>query len=75
MKVEITGYIDDIDRTTLVARVYCARRVGGAPTAMGWESQAVHLVPKNRLYDHLNMHPDHAIADIIAAGKKPSGKG
>ena len=74
LKVEITGFIGDFDRTTSVARMYRARRVGGTPTAMGWESQAVHLVPKKRLYDHLNMHPDHAIAEIVGAGKKPFGQ-
>lgn len=77
LKVEITGFIGDFERTTSVARLYRAKRVGGTPTAMGWESQAVHLVPKGMLYDHLNMWTDHSIAETIGAGpapKKPAPK-
>lgn len=71
LKVEIIDVIGDFERTTSVARMYRARRVGGTPTAMGWESQAVHLVPKGRLYDHLNMWTDHGIAEQIGAGPAP----
>lgn len=71
LKVEILDVIGDFDRTTSVARIYRARRVGGLPTAMGWETQAVHLVPKGKLYDHLNMWSDHGIAEAIGAGPAP----
>ncbi len=69
LKIEITGFIGDFKRTTSVARMYRARRVGGSPVSMGWETQAVHLVPKERLYDHLNMHPDHVIAEKLGVEK------
>lgn len=74
LKVEITGIIGDYDRTTSVARMYRARRVGGDPTQTGWESQAVSLIPKDKLYEHLNMWPDHPIAETIGAGKAPDKK-
>lgn len=71
LKVEITGVIGDFARTTSVARLYRARRVGGTPTSMGWESQAVHLVPKGHLYEYLNMWTDHKAAESIGAGPAP----
>lgn len=71
LKVEITGFVGDFERTTSVARLYRAKRVGGTPTAMGWESQAVSLVPKGLLYEHLNMWPDHAPAESVGAGPAP----
>ncbi|MDH6232992.1 ADP-ribose pyrophosphatase YjhB (NUDIX family) [Mesorhizobium soli] len=71
LQVEITGFVGDFARTTSVARLYRGRRVGGTPTAMGWESQAVHLVPKGHLYEYLNMWSDHKVAEIIGAGPSP----
>ncbi len=65
LKIVITGLIGDCERTTSVARIYRARRVGGSPVFMGWETQAVHLVPRERLGDHLNMKTDHAIVGKI----------
>ncbi|MNH39989.1 hypothetical protein D3C79_1012350 [compost metagenome] len=72
--MEITGLIGDFERTTSVARMYRARRVGGDPTASGWETQAVSLVPKEKMYDLLNMWPDHPIAESIGAGKATDKK-
>jgi ADP-ribose pyrophosphatase YjhB (NUDIX family) len=71
LKIEITGFVGDFDRTTSVARMYRARRVGGDPTTMGWESQAVHLAPKSHLYDLLNGWADHPVAEAIGAGPAP----
>ncbi len=71
LKIEITGFIGDYARTTSVARMYKAKRVGGLPTDAGWESQAVSLVPKEKLYEMLNMWSDHGIAESIGAGKAP----
>lgn len=45
LRVAIVGCLGDQVRTTTVARYYLAHRVGGTPAAMGWESQAVRLVP------------------------------
>lgn len=73
LEIEITGFIGDFERTTSVARMYKARRVGGSPVHAGWESQAVSLVPKHKLEDILNMWPDHAIIESIT-GMKLSNK-
>lgn len=61
MRVEITGYWGDIERTTTVGRYYRAKRVGGSPAHMGWEAQAVQLVPRNQLAKVLNTPVDRKI--------------
>lgn len=71
LKVEIIKMLGDYQRTTSVARMYLARRVGGDPSACGWESQAVSLCPADRLYDLLNMQSDHPIAEKHGAGPAP----
>jgi len=53
LKVEITGFLVDLPRSTTQTRYYTARRVSGTPAAMGWESQAVHLVPRSKLAEFL----------------------
>ena len=71
LKVKITGFIGDFERTTSKARYYRAIRVGGCPTAAGWETQAVHLAPKSHLYELLNGYADHPVAEVIGAGPAP----
>lgn len=71
LKVKITGYVGDFHRTTSVARMYRAVRVGGDPTDSGWETQAVHLAPRDHLYQHLNGWADHPVAEAIGAGPAP----
>lgn len=71
LQVQITGFIGDFERTTSKARLYRAKRISGDPTACGWETQAVSLVPKGMLYEHLNMWPDHGPAEAIGAGPAP----
>lgn len=65
LKVEIDSFLGDIPRSTSVARYYLARRVGGTPAAMGWESQAVRLVPADKLRDFLDRGEDKKIADWL----------
>lgn len=74
LRVEIVSFLGDFERTTSVARMYRGRRVGGTPVDMGWEAQAVHLVPKGHLYEHLNGPADHPIAELIGAGPAPDKK-
>lgn len=60
LKVALTGFLCDAVRSTSVTRYYTARRVGGHPGTMGWETQAVHLVPAAQLAafaDHPNDRP------------------
>jgi len=49
LKIELTGFLADSDRSTSTTRYYRGRRVGGNPADMGWETQAVHLVPRGLL--------------------------
>jgi len=65
LKVEIVGFLGDFQKTTSVARMYLARRVGGDPTSCGWESQAMSLVPHHKMRGLLNMPNDHAIVEAL----------
>lgn len=58
LRVKLLGMIGDVKRTSSVARYYKAIRIGGTPLDMGWESEAVSLVPKNKLKELLNMSVD-----------------
>ena len=74
LQVEITGFLGDIERSLTTTRYYTARRVGGSPTDCGWESQAVSLVPRTKLYDVLNRDVDYPIAEKMGAGPMPQPK-
>lgn len=65
LQVEITGLVGDFERSTTVTRYYTARRIGGDPADMQWETQAVMLVPKSRLLEVLNHPNDHAILTTL----------
>lgn len=67
LKVEIDAFALDVERSTSVARYYLAHRVGGTPADMGWESQAVRLVPLGQLGDHLNRPEDKQVLDYLLA--------
>lgn len=71
LQVEITGHLMDVERSVTTARYYTARRVGGTPKDMGWESQAVSLVPRSKLYEVLNSYNDHGLAEALGAGPRP----
>ena len=62
LKVELVDHLLDVPRAKGFARYYFARRRGGNPADMGWESQAVHLVPQDQLAGLLNRPRDQAIA-------------
>jgi 8-oxo-dGTP pyrophosphatase MutT (NUDIX family) len=69
--VRLEAHLVDVPRTQTYTRYYLARRIGGCPSAMGWETQAVHLVPAARLLDaatHANDLPViRALAGWLAA--------
>jgi ADP-ribose pyrophosphatase YjhB (NUDIX family) len=67
LKVELTGFLCDSVRSTSVTRFYTARRLGGHPGDMGWESQAVHLVPKEILATCVNHQNDQAVVQVVLA--------
>ena len=65
MKVKITGFLGDFERTTSKARYYVAERVGGNPSDMGWESQAIRLANFKAARELLNNHVDKDILDSL----------
>ncbi|CAL1240625.1 NUDIX hydrolase [Candidatus Methylocalor cossyra] len=65
LKVRLTGWVGDFPRTTSVMRLYRGVRIGGSPADMGWESQAVKLVPKARLADYLDAPADQTILEAL----------
>lgn len=68
--IEIGAFLADVARTQTYTRYYLARRTGGTPAAMGWETQAVHLVPPallDAVAAHVNDRP--VIAALRAALK------
>ena len=71
LKVEITGFLGDVERSVTTCRYFSARRVGGTPSDAGWESQSVSLVPRSKLYEVLNSPNDHGLAEALGAGPAP----
>ncbi len=67
LQVELTGYLCDSHRSTSVTRYYTARRVGGNPAAMGWETQAVHLLPRSLLATFVSHQNDLGILKALEA--------
>lgn len=67
LRVVLTGFLCDSVRSTSVTRYYTARRVGGHPGDMCWESQAVHLVPRNLLSSFVTHPNDQGVLQALAA--------
>jgi 8-oxo-dGTP pyrophosphatase MutT (NUDIX family) len=65
--VEPTAWLGDFSRTQTYTRFYVARRIGGHPADMGWESQAVHLVTPAEAVRLLNRVTDHAVLEALMA--------
>ncbi|WP_312514237.1 NUDIX hydrolase [Massilia sp.] len=61
LRVEIVAFLADSARTQTFTRYYLARRIGGNPALMGWESQAVHLAPLEGLAELLCNPNDQAV--------------
>ncbi|MGG1943754.1 NUDIX domain-containing protein [Trinickia sp. NRRL B-1857] len=51
LHVELLAYLTDFKTKTgkTKTRYYLARRIGGNPAAMGWETQGMYLVPRGEL--------------------------
>ena len=67
LQVQITGFLGDFERTQTYTRYYTARRVGGTPVDMGWESQAVRLAPYVGLEGLLNGAADKPVREALVA--------
>ena len=72
LQVDIIGLIGDVERGQTMTRYYRARRVGGTPAAMGWETQAVQLVPQVDVNAAVNKAVDRTVA-MLAGIQGPSG--
>ncbi|MCB2048881.1 MAG: NUDIX hydrolase [Novosphingobium sp.] len=67
LKIELTGFLVDVTRSTSFTRYYVGRRLGGSPADMGWESQAVHLVPHQELPAVVAHTNDAPILEALSA--------
>ena len=67
LRVVLTGFLCDAVRSTSVTRYYTASRIGGNPADMCWETQAVHLVPRDQLASFVNHQNDQAILKALQA--------
>lgn len=65
--VEPVAWLGDFPRTQTFTRFYIARRIGGHPAHMGWESQAVHLVTPGQAHGLLHRDTDRAVLDALSA--------
>lgn len=64
LRVHLTGFLGDFDRGQSRTRFYVGKRIDGSPADMGWESQAVSLVPVSSLASLLTSRHD---APVLAA--------
>ena len=65
LRVDILAHLVDCARTLTYTRFYLARRIGGNPALMGWESQAVHLAPQAALRTLLCNRNDQVVIDAL----------
>lgn len=67
LRVRLRRWLVDVPRTLTFTRYYLAERVGGTPADMGWETQAVWLVPPDRLRGMASHANDAPILAALAA--------
>lgn len=72
LRVALSGFLTDLTRSRSRTRYYLGRRLGGCPSDMGWESQAVSLVPRALLQTVL-VNPNDA--PLVAMLQAPAGPG
>lgn len=65
LQVRLTGFLLDIARSASYTRYYTACRIGGNPADMGWESQAVLLVPETALTQYLTNAYDQPLLEML----------
>ena len=66
LKVRLVRHLVDVKRSQSYTRYYVAERVGGNPADMGWETQAVMLVPPGELSTVLTHPNDKPILQALA---------
>ena len=65
LRVELFSHLADVSRSTSRCRYYLARRLGGNPADMDWETQAVLLAPLAALPGLLNLATDHLVLQAL----------
>lgn len=65
LHVRLICHLVDVPRTQTYTRYYLAERVGGTPSAMGWESQSVMLVPQAQLTSLKLEGPDRLVISAL----------
>ena len=65
LRVRLTRFLVDVQRSTSYIRYFLGERIGGNPADMGWESQAVLLVPAALLGKVLNSPRDLLIIEAL----------
>lgn len=66
LHVRITQFLVDVSRGTTYTRYFLGVRVGGNPADMGWEMQAVMLVPEPQLGTVLTSSYDMQVIAALA---------
>ena len=65
LEVDLFSHLVDITRSTSRTRYYLARRLGGNPADMDWETQAVILAPIADLKGLLNKAVDQLVLEAL----------
>jgi len=65
LRVRLVKHLVDVKRSQSYTRYYLAERLGGSPADMGWESQAVMLVPPDQLCSRLGSPRDTPILNRL----------
>lgn len=65
LKVRLVAHLLDVKRSQSYTRYYLAERVGGNPADMGWETQAVMLVPHAQLPEVLTHTHDQGLVKAL----------
>jgi ADP-ribose pyrophosphatase YjhB (NUDIX family) len=71
--IEVGAFLADRDGDVGVTRFFLGRRIGGAPSAMGWETQGVWLVALAKLREHATNRKDAPVVQaVLRASNSPS---
>lgn len=65
LRVRLTGHLLDVARSTTYTRYYTGERLDGNPAEMGWETQAVLLVPLADLSKVVSHGNDAPIIQVL----------
>ena len=63
--IEVGRFLVDTERTESVCRYFLGRRIGGDPSNMGWEAQAVCLIPVELLPQYVTHENDVRVIEAI----------